>query len=311
VWFFSPPFLNQHLYSDVMDLPKGLRKYDCVGVGAVAVVLRISREIVVKYPRSIESERFKHEVEFYRLLDSQESCPDIVQCFLVLPNAIFLSYCSANSLHKRFLSRQIREPTEDHTGRVIGVSAKDDVGTISRWLQQLVSAAAFLEKLCIAHNDLHPRNLLLDQCLNMKLSDFDSFGKIGEDLPGAPAPYARVLNYGPNKGGFGQCGARTEQFAIGSILYFMLFGYEPYEDTYLDGDEIINRFQDMRFPELGEDVLEKIVQRCWFEQFQSMNALKSEVLASTSDVATKVEVFQVESAKGKEACKELVRSASF
>jgi hypothetical protein len=70
VWFFSPLFLNQYLYSDVMDLPKGLRKYDYVGVGAIAVVLYISREIVVKYLRSIKSERFKHEVEFYRLLDS-------------------------------------------------------------------------------------------------------------------------------------------------------------------------------------------------------------------------------------------------
>jgi hypothetical protein len=37
-----------------------------------------------------------------------------------------------------------------------------------------------------------------------------------------------------------------------------------------------------------------------------MNALKSEVLASTSDIITKVEVFQVESAKGKEVYKELV-----
>ncbi len=295
-----------------MDLPQGLRKYDCVGVGAVAVVLRISDKIVVKYPRRIKDERFKHEIEFYRLLDSQQLCPDIVPCFLVLPNAIFLSYCSAKSLHERVLSRQIREPTEDHRGRVISITTKDDVGTVCRWLQQLVSAAAFLEKLCIAHNDLHPRNLLLDQWLNMKLSDFDSFGKIGEDLPGAPAPYARVLKHGPNRGGFGQCGARTEQFAIGSILYFMLYGYEPYEDTDLDGDEIIDRFQDMRFPELREeDVLEKFVQKCWFEQFPSMNALKSEVLASTSDVATKVEVAQVGSAKEKEICKGIVRSGLF
>jgi serine/threonine protein kinase len=294
-----------------MDLPNRLRKYDCVGVGAVAVVLRISHEIVVKYPRSIQDERFKREVEFYRLLDSQEPCPDIVECFLVLPNAIFLSYCSANNLHERFLSRQIREPTEEYPGRVTSVTVKDDIGTVGRWLQQLVSAAAFLEKLCIAHNDLHPRNLLLDQYLNLKLSDFDSSGKIGQDFPGAPAPYARVLNHGLNKGGFGRCGARTEQFAIGSILYSMLYGYEPYEDTYLDGDEIINRFQDMRFPELGEDVLEKIVQKCWFEQFQSMSALKSEVLASTSDIATKMEVSQVESAKEKETCKELLRSGLF
>jgi serine/threonine protein kinase len=190
-------------YSGVMDLSKGLRKYDCVSVRAVAVVLRISREIVLKYPRSIKSERFKHKVKFYRLLGSQASCPDIFQCFLVLLNAIFLSYCSANSLHKRFLSRQIRDPPEDYTRRVTGVTAKDDTGTVSRWLQQLVSAAAFLEEVCIAHNDLHPRNLLLNQCLNIKLLDFDSFRKIEEDLPNAPASYIRVLYYGPNKGEFG------------------------------------------------------------------------------------------------------------
>lgn len=39
-----------------MDLPKELRQYDCVGVGAVAVVLRISNQIVVKYPRRIKDE---------------------------------------------------------------------------------------------------------------------------------------------------------------------------------------------------------------------------------------------------------------
>jgi hypothetical protein len=70
MWFFSSSFLNQHLYSDMMDLSKELRKYDYIGVGAIAVVLRISREIVVKYLRSIKSERFKYEVKFYRLLDS-------------------------------------------------------------------------------------------------------------------------------------------------------------------------------------------------------------------------------------------------
>ena len=48
-----------------MDLSKELRKYDCVNVGAVTVVLYMNREIVVKYSRNIKSERFKHEIEFY------------------------------------------------------------------------------------------------------------------------------------------------------------------------------------------------------------------------------------------------------
>lgn len=91
----------------------------------------------------------------------------------------------------------------------------------------------------------------------------------------------------------------------------MLYGHEPYEDTDVDADEIIDRFQDMRFPELRDTVLKKNVQKCWFEQFQSMDALESEVLASTSDVATEVEVAQVERAKEKEIYKELSRSGLF
>jgi hypothetical protein len=39
----------------------------------------------------------------------------------------------------------------------------------------------------------------------------------------------------------------------------MLFDYKLYKDTYLDGDKIINRFQDIQFPKLSEDVLEKII----------------------------------------------------
>lgn len=37
---------------------------------AVIVILRISREIIIKYFRNIKNERFKYKIKFYRLLNS-------------------------------------------------------------------------------------------------------------------------------------------------------------------------------------------------------------------------------------------------
>ena len=193
-----------------MDIPEKLRQCEYVGRGSVSVVYRISQRVVVKYPRDANSEQFKHEVDFYRYELMKGVCLDIVDCFLALPNAIFLFNCTQGSLDHRINSRQIRKSAYDVLGQVIEVTVKDSEDIICRWIQQLVSADAYLELIGLIYNDIHPRNLLLDDQLNMKLIDFNSYAKIGDDFPGAPAPYARILNHGPEKGSFGICGVRTE-----------------------------------------------------------------------------------------------------
>ncbi|KAL9111616.1 MAG: hypothetical protein Q9227_003889 [Pyrenula ochraceoflavens] len=289
-----------------MDIPKGLCKHNCVGIGAICVVFGITQKVVVKYPRKADSEQFKHEVEFYQHKSTERACPDIVSCFLTLPNAIFLSNCTQGTLEQRIDSRQIREPTQNHIpGKLLEVTTKDSEGLICRWTQQLASAAAYLETLGVAHNDIHPRNLLLDERLNMKLSDFDSWAKIGDDFPGAPAPYARVLNDGPEEGTFGACGARTEQFAIGSILFIMLNGHEPYEDTDMEAEEYTDKFQALIFPELENRLLEQLVRRCWFAEFPTINNLKSQVMEFKS---SELDVVEIDVEEERKFCEELVRS---
>ena len=49
----------------MIDLLKELRKYDCIDVRTVIVVLYISRKIVLKYLRNIKSKQFKYKIEFY------------------------------------------------------------------------------------------------------------------------------------------------------------------------------------------------------------------------------------------------------
>lgn len=88
----------------------------------------------------------------------------------------------------------------------------------------------------------------------------------------------------------------------------MIYGYEPYEDTEVDDDEITNRFQDMQFPELRDNVLEQIIRKCWQEEFPSMSALKSEVLTRTSGTITQMEVIKMKTEVVETECKALVRS---
>lgn len=60
-------------------------------------------------------------------------------------------------------------------------------------------------------------------------------------------PRARVVVAGPLKDTYGLYSARTEQFALGSLLYFIVYGHKPYEDTEreLSQSEFNRRFSQM------------------------------------------------------------------
>lgn len=144
---------------------------------------------------------------------------------------------------------------------------------------QLTSALAYLEKMGISHNDVHPQNCLLDRAQDLKLTDFDHATSIGRFLESTYAPWARTLPAGPLAGSYGLCGARTEQFAMGTLLYALVFGYTPYEDIGLedaDPAEFDRRFQNMEFPMLRrEDVFEGLIEACWYNVFPTMAVLAS------------------------------------
>ncbi|KAL2868915.1 uncharacterized protein BJX67DRAFT_379850 [Aspergillus lucknowensis] len=146
---------------------------------------------------------------------------------------------------------------------------------------ELCSAVAWLESLGHVHGDIRPPNLLLDAEDHLKLTDFDSVALIGEPYAGTAPPWARLLGCeaGSDNGTFGMCGAKAEQFAIGSIIYFMTRGYEPYEHETLaeGGPEIVKRLQKMVFPKLDGGDLDRIIEKCWNGSFSSLCVLLEEV----------------------------------
>lgn len=254
-------------YADALE-----KNTTCDGVGSACLVYNVSPTIAVKTIRGQTPKTEKHpfieEIKFYECLNKRPGrCLDIIECFLALPDQPFLSYCDLNNLNYRFTERQTRETLPDgFPGSLIRVNSYEDPALIARWVQQITSALEYVEKMGFSHNDIHLRNCLLDKNLNLKLSDFDSATTIGQFPISSYAPWARILPAGPLKETYGLCSARTEQFAVGTLLYFMVYGHEPYEDIDLKNqglDDLDRRFQDMEFPPGNRhEVFDEFISAC-------------------------------------------------
>ncbi len=150
---------------------------------------------------------------------------------------------------------------------------------ILRWMKALSGAAAWLESLGLAHGDIRPPNILLDTQDHLKLADFDNTMAIGTEVEVGTAPYAGVLGdeAGARRGTFGFLGPRTELFAVGSVFYYMIRGYEPYDDEWYGDDHgpvTVDMLQRMEFPQT--DTREKkdfIIRQCWHGESHSMKDL--------------------------------------
>ncbi|PGG99673.1 CAMK protein kinase [Helicocarpus griseus UAMH5409] len=301
-----------HLFSDTLE------KNVCVGTGSSCVVYHASPTIVVKAVRRSNMEEkhpFLREIEFIKALhERQDRCTDIIECFLALPDHIFLSYCEFNQLGRRLNERQICETLSDGSpGRVISVVKFDDLSLVARWIQQVSSALEYIENMGFAHNNVHPRNCLLDRSLNLKLADFDYTTTIGQWLTSSYAPWARMLPAGPLKGSYGLCGARTEQFAVGTLLYNLVYGHQPYDDLDLknqDPEELERRFQEMEFFELGRhEIFDGLISACWYNVNPTMALLAYDFKRKTKALASPLETeyLPIDTVKEKETCEALIQ----
>lgn len=266
---------------DIINLPGKISAYRFLSGGAIGWVYQINDRIALKYARKPDTEEFARENGMFDLFEEHLYCPHVIQSFLRLPNANFLAFMSGGSLEDRLRSHQIRD---SHFGKVLRVDKTEPVELVEQWLRELSSAVVWLESLGYVHGDLRPSNLLLDGRDHLKLADFDCAEKVGEPSSGNGAPWARVLGedadeVGAQRGSFGINGPRTEQFAIGSNLYYMVYGFMPYEDRDDQGPVIVELLQDMKFPELRDGRLDFIIHRCWRGRYQQLKDLLEEAEA--------------------------------
>lgn len=200
---------------------------------------------------------FQLEKDFLRVLERYDQHPNVARYLLYEENAFFMErYCGS-------LSERLDNDS------VISTALK------AKWVRQLVSAMAWLESIGYAHGDLRTDNILLDDLDNVVLADFDAAVKYGQELRTSSVPFYKC--------GVDVAGPESEQFAVGSCIYSITFGFPPYRD--LDAFDQIQKIKARDYPSIiPGHLFGDIIQACWQGRFESMAALKSHLEQSSMNV---------------------------
>lgn len=105
-----------------------------------------------------------------------------------------------------------------------------------RYFQQLITAVGYCHARGVFHRDLKPENLLLDENFNLKITDFGLSAVTEQVRPdgllhtlcGTPAYVAPELLA---KKGYD--GAKVDIWSCGVVLFVLIAGYLPFNDTNL------------------------------------------------------------------------------
>ena len=250
-----------------------------MGRGATGTVYQLNAFIAVKRARLGEDEESDHanEQRIFELLEKHLPIPHLIRCYYRTPKNTFLELIPNGSV-AMLLNKYQQRNTHPHAYQVLEVTHALDSQDVHRWMKQLCSAAAGLERIGLSHGDIRPGNMLLDAKQNLVLSDLDRGTEIGEEIAVLTEPYGRLLNEeaGAEAGTYGKASARVETFAIGSVYYTLLRVHEPYETESWGRNHFVilgDKFQEKEFPPLNDSAADTIINKCWNGEYQSISEL--------------------------------------
>ena len=226
---------------------------DCYiyAIGGHSIILWISGRVMAKVSLRAGCPNLCLEQRIFELLDTTPS-PYVVATFLSRPDVIFMESLQNGTLQERL---------------TIGKRPE----SILPWIFRITSAAACLEQHGYVHGDLNPRNIVFNDQDQPVLTDFDHALLIGQPLDVGDEPYVRCFREAVG-GQYGVAGALTEQFALGSIFYFILTGTELYDD--IPPHERVTRLMDGDFPDLAvSGRIGEIIRECWQGRYRTLAEL--------------------------------------
>ncbi|XP_058747975.1 CBL-interacting serine/threonine-protein kinase 10-like [Vicia villosa] len=175
----------------------------------------IDKDKVIK---SDQAECIKREISVMRLVKH----PNIIQLFEVMATKskiyFVLEYAKGGELFKKVAKGKLKEDTAH------------------KYFKQLVSAVDFCHSRGVYHRDIKPENILLDENEDLKVSDF-GLSALAESKRqdgllhttcGTPAYVAPEVIKRK-----GYDGAKADIWSCGVVLFVLLAGYVPFNDTNL------------------------------------------------------------------------------
>lgn len=127
-----------------------------------------------------------------------------------------------------------------------------------KWAKQAAEAVQAVHSADVVHCDISPRNFLVDSQLDLKISDFG-----GASLSGSkPSAYADT-RYRPANASDPdlQPGFNEDIFALGSLLYFIMTGTDPYEEV--PSDKVKTAYKMENFPDVSHLKYGSVIEQCW------------------------------------------------
>ena len=96
---------------------------------------------------------------------------------------------------------------------------------------------------------------------------------------------------------------------MGTLLYFLVYGFEPYDDEdWIPAEEWDRRFGAMKFPELNRhEAFDGLISACWYNVYPTMALVSYDFKRKTKDIRSDIEYAAIDTAKEKETSEELVR----
>ena len=147
---------------------------------------------------------------------------------------------------------------------------------------QIVEGMGHLHQHSIFHCDLRPHNILMDQDFGVKVADVQGVHKSSSGatlLDGFSRESSKY--YMPRKNA-DVVHSRTDIFAVGSTIHFVMMGQEvfPQIDGMGDGDDdiIYERFKLGNFPD-DDHLLSQVTRKCWLGQYESALGIQKEIRA--------------------------------
>ncbi|KAF1841512.1 kinase-like protein [Cucurbitaria berberidis CBS 394.84] len=251
--------------------PKGVTHF--IAAGASNYIAAVNKDTVLKFPlvppketdiytskgldyrRNIREAAVKGLDVEEKILNTLGQHPRIIRLIRTHEDGLVLEYMPNGSVE-----RYLRDVAPD-------TSLKQRL----KWTCQAAEALAYAHGKNVLHCDFSVGNLLLDRDLTIKLCDFQ--GRLLHSdgtviLDGGAAEGSMSSMPRPDRN---YCDRKTDIFALGTAIYFMVTGQTPYPelDTIDDEDEIRKRFEDGVFPPLARHQGGDVVRSCWKGCYES------------------------------------------
>jgi atypical protein kinase C zeta type len=261
--------------TDEVEVAYRAPKLELFMLGATGWIFRVDEHLALKYAREND---IQQECGMYDSLEAREhTSPFIMHTFFRQADAIFMPFMPGGCLHLRLQQNQ----QLNERGKCVVVLRTEPKSKVIQWSAEIASAIAYLETLDLAHGDLRPANILLDENDHAKLADFDCAVKFGTKFEGGGVgmPWAaeRRTEEDPLGRNWSINGACNEQFAFGSILYTMDRGHEPHEMESEQGPALLERWWNLEYPALTDTAIDAVIKNCWEASYKSLHDLEVEM----------------------------------